>query len=109
MVAAVTNGPAAGVATTSDCAELPVPEDECPRRGDFAEGTGQGNGNPDWEMSMDFDGFWMEFLFQGTWETFVCFFFFLGTCGDFDVDRSGGNIEHGDIMEMTCQQAGRKD
>ena len=28
MVAAVTNGPAAGVATTSDCADLPVPEDE---------------------------------------------------------------------------------
>ena len=30
MVAAVTNGPAAGVATTSDCASPPVPEDECP-------------------------------------------------------------------------------
>ncbi|CAK9106452.1 unnamed protein product [Durusdinium trenchii] len=28
MVAAVTNGPAAGVATTSDCADIPVPEEE---------------------------------------------------------------------------------
>ncbi|CAJ1400544.1 unnamed protein product [Effrenium voratum] len=28
MVAAVTNGPAAGVASTSDCADLPDPEDE---------------------------------------------------------------------------------
>lgn len=28
MVAALTNGPAAGIATTSDCADLPVPEDE---------------------------------------------------------------------------------
>ena len=28
MVAALTNGPAAGVATTSDCAELPVPQEE---------------------------------------------------------------------------------
>jgi hypothetical protein len=31
MVAALTNGPAAGIATTSDCADLPVPEDEWPR------------------------------------------------------------------------------
>ena len=28
MVAAVTNGPAAGIATTSDCADLPDPTDE---------------------------------------------------------------------------------
>ena len=44
MVAAVTNGPAAGVATTSDCADLPIPEDEHLGEGEGAEKPGTKTG-----------------------------------------------------------------
>ena len=44
MVAAVTNGPAAGVATTSDCADLPIPEDEHLGEGEGEEKPGTKTG-----------------------------------------------------------------